>query len=219
MKKKLLISILTAGVLLMTGCSKDSDSSNDGASNSGSTDNGADLSAKTAFEGTWEDTNSSGGISTQTFKGNTLSFSSEIVDDENTTGILSIGVIFKVNGTKPIQPNNRTATKVEMVAFNTCSLDYTLHTQDYVDKFNNVNFCDKTWVLNQTVDIGYCIYTGETTSGCQNIKNGFEDDIKKGETKDILYVDGNKLYEGDDDQGIDNQGYPEALETDFSTRK
>ena len=186
-----IVALSLVAVISFVGCTKDDDNKSD------------DTSKTTVLEGTWK--NSIG--ETKTYTGDNLLFSATF-SDINSTIVSKASLIFSIEGTKTLQINNKTVNKIKITNVNTCSEVLTLLTQDAVTEFNNENVCKTTWTINTPVEIGTCIFPSETLSFCGEV-NG---------NKDIAYIDGDKLYTGDETtKGSD--GYPEALETEFSTRQ
>jgi len=173
MKKELLISVLTAGVLTMTGCG----SSDDGEGGSGSCN--TTLSGTTWAQHTVDE---NGGISDATVKFDNCQL--------NLTGVSSNGIKFKSSGTiedtgsKTLQPNNVVVTKSTSTINHA---EWTPTTEDITNTLNVNAVCGFTdWTINVAKEL--------TDSDCNNGDK---------ENRDIYLVTGNTLMFGDDSNGSD----------------
>jgi len=199
MKKFTVVALSLAALLAMTGCSTSDDSSGSG------TDTGGDTSQKTKFEGTWK---SDDGF-TLVINGTTVQISGTNAEDGISMHIEGAGN-FALQGTKVIQPNNKTVDKITHTIV-TCNAEMTLTTADMVSGMNANNVCGGGWKINTAKNVSTCTMPGDSKTICGDIQEG---------EKDIFYLaKANRLYSGDGDQGLDASGYPVALETDFMTKQ
>ena len=200
MKKYIVVALSIAALLTMSGCSKNDD---DGTSG-GSSGTGGDTSQKTKYEGTWQ---GASGV-TLVVDGTTLQLTLDNTEEGVHSHIEGVGS-FSIEGTKTIQPNNKTVDKV-IHHLVTCNAEMTLSTTEYVSSFNSTGVCGGGWQINTVKDISNCTFPGESSSTCSEIQM---------DEKDIFLLEGNKLYSGDIDLDVDAAGYPNALDTDFMTKQ
>ena len=199
MKKFTVVALSLAALLAMTGCSTSDDSSGSG------TDTGGDTSQKTKYEGTWKDSHGF----TLVINGTTVQISANNAGEGISLSLEGAGN-FAIQGTKTIQPNNKTVDKITHTIV-TCNAEMTATTADAVTGMNANNICGGGWKINTAKDVSACQMPGDSKTICGDIQEG---------EKDIFYLEkANKLYSGDSDQGLDANGYPEALETDFMTKQ
>jgi len=193
MKKYIVVALSLVAFLAMSGCSKNDDNSTSG-----------DTSQKTKYEGTWQ------GAEGVTFvvDGSTLQMTMD-KRDEGTHIHIEGGGSLSIEGTKTIQPNNKTVDKV-IHDFVTCNTELTLSTTEYINYYNSISFCGGGWQINTAKDISDCVFPGESDSVCGEMKMG---------KKDIFLLEGNKLYSGDIDLDVDAAGYPNVLDTEFMTKQ
>jgi len=199
MKKFTAVALSLAALLAMTGCSISDDDSGSG------TDTGGDTSQKTKYEGTWKDSHGF----TLVINGTTVQISANNAGEGISLSLEGAGN-FAIQGTKTIQPNNKTVDKITHTIV-TCNAEMTATTADAVTGMNANNICGGGWKINTAKDVSACQMPGDSKTICGDIQEG---------EKDIFYLEkANKLYSGDSDQGLDANGYPEALETDFMTKQ
>ena len=209
MKKFTVIALSLAALLTMSGCSS-TDSSGGGGGTStgggtgGGTDTGGDPSQTTKFEGTWKGDDGF----TLVIEGTTLKIIANNVENGISFNIKGAGN-FTEEGTKIIQPNNKTVDKI-MHHIVTCNAEMTLSTTDMVTGMNAQSVCGGGWKINTAKNVSACIMPGESKTVCAEVQEG---------EKDIFLLETNKLYSGDFDQGLDAAGYPVALETGFMTKQ
>ncbi|MEN8147955.1 MAG: hypothetical protein ABFR02_10110 [Campylobacterota bacterium] len=180
LQKTGLYSVAVTAVLLLVGCG-DSDTAGDIGT-------GDPLS----LDGTW-----SNGLETKTFSDTNFSTAmafdtSDMQYDVNGSGTLDI------NGTKQIQPNDITVTKIELT-YTSCSSTTTYKRQDLVDNANTFAYCGyNDWLIDVQKD----------TSACACF-----------DKKDIYNIDTTGIRFGDYDLGVDADGYPEGLSTYYLYRQ
>jgi len=201
MKKYTVVALSLAVFLMTSGCSKDDDNSSDSAS--------SDTTQETKYEGVWDATDPLYplDIITNTINGKTFSKLVTYVDINSTSQINGSGS-FSIDGTKKVQPNDKTVEKITY-SISTCNATLTPLTVKTTNKLNTKNECGGGWTVNVAKDTSNCKLQEDTKTQCEYIK---------GNGKTIFHLDGNKIYLGNDNTtGSDD--YPEALGTDFWTKK
>ncbi len=189
--KSSLVLLSVLSMLSFSGCSKDDSTSSDGSTGTGD---------KTALEGTWKDNES-----TIKFTGHTFDVAYTESED-NVTINLSLHGSFTDEGYKIVQPNDKNTTKMTRRA-TTCIQNATIIEQNKVNQANATGLCGGHWSINKAKDVTECTDYKDT---CIQ---------EKKTTKDIYFIDNKtKLYMGDEEQ-IGSDGYPDALNTDYSTKQ
>lgn len=209
--KKMLMTSLAVATLLLSGCGNSTSSTGttgtEGNSTSGGTTGGITGGTTSgAIDGTWVSSSTeNGATSTQTLiVGNGIyDYSAQSVSPQAEIKIVSKYSYSEV-GSKTVQPNNLTATKVTTRRAS-CSFKIKVIDASTVSSFNSQNFCGKAdWTAGVEVDV--------TGTSCDQACTGSVDD------KGLYYVDGSTLYFGDDTQ-VGSDGYPDALDSSFSYQK
>jgi len=183
MKANILLALSLAGILAITGCTKDDSTSKD------------DTSVKTDYEGKWDfstvlglnlDIEGSTFKMTQSETKNYVTYNTEIEGE------------FTLDGEKTLQINDTVVDKVTITP-NECKImamvnDETIGVKELKDKCN----MDVKW--QDEVDVSNCTPPGKKETLCEQQMH---------EGKEIFYLETN-LYTGDDSK--DSDGYPEALD-------
>jgi len=193
MKKYTTVALSLAVLLMTSGCGTD-DSDN----------GGGDTTQKTKYEGTWAP---SDGM-TITLNGSTLKIAGNGTENDVMSTVRGTGS-FSIDGTKKIQPNDKTVDKITH-SIVTCSTTLTPLTDNVTIALNADGTCDGGWVVNVAKDTSDCIFPGDSKTVCEDMKEA---------SKTIFYLDGNKIHTGDDEQSHDADGYPNVLGSDIWTKK
>ena len=159
LNKYTLVILPLIAILSMSGCDKDSDDGDRGT--------GSNPGVNTAFEGTWKDQSG-----TTVIAGHTIDFLAVITGNDLKYDY-NTNFTFTEEGTKIVQPNNKTVTKVKQTSINTCSYKITPMSIAAADNYNALNACNVHWDTGTTFEAAYCILPGDTVSLCA----GVEDDI------------------------------------------
>ncbi len=197
--KSSLVLLSVLSMLSFSGCSSDDSTSSGGSSGTGGAGGSGD---QTALEGTWTDSES-----ILKFAGHTFDVAFMNSEDNVTIDVKMTGT-FTEDGYKIVQPNDKNTTKVKITT-KTCSVKTKTSSQAMVVAWNGASFCGSDdWTIN----------TAKEVSTCPNFTEICYDDLNT-EDKMIYFIENNtKLYFGDDDQ-IGTDGYPDALNTDYSTKQ
>ena len=191
------LAVVLVTMLAISGCSSNSSDSSSGGSTlpgGGGTTPGGGGSTSSYLDGTW----TTGEGFRTTFTGSNYNGTGDMSDN---------GVVIHFNetghwvdrGTKRVQPNDRLVHKIEGTT-DTCVATMTLSDADQVTAFNEMNYCGGNWTVNVAKDVSDCAQMGM----CDNSTD-----------KDIAYIESDRLYFGDDTQGVDAEGYPEALDLEY----
>lgn len=199
MSRFLAVALVT--MLAISGCSSNSSDGGSGGSTlpggGGTTPIGGG-STSSYLNGSWT---SEEGFSI-TFTGSNFNATGDMSDNGVLIHFNETGH-FVDHGTKRVQPNDRLVHKIEGTT-DTCVATMTLSDAEQVTTFNEMNYCGGNWTVNDPKDVSDC----EQIGMCDYTTD-----------KDIAYIESDRLYFGDDDQGVDAEGYPETLETDYLTRQ